>query len=822
MPRWRARPVLSGALRAIVILVPVVLAIGAAFTLANVLPDPSGAAATLAWWLAIITVTIATVVVARRAARRLLPLGVLYRLSLVFPDHAPSRFKLAARAWSTRRLGRLVAEARESGVGSNDATAAAELLVTMIAALGNHDARTRGHSERTRAYADLLADEMGLSDDDRDRLRWAALLHDVGKLAVSPAILGKDGKPDDAEWAELRRHPDLGYELARPLHPFLGGYAETILHHHERIDGSGYPRGLVGEEINLGARIVAVADAFDAMTASRSYQPPRHPDVARRELAYRAGTQFDAAVVRALLNISIGRIRWVMGPLAVLGAIPAMGSFRQLGSAAGTVGTVAASLVVLATIGPFTSPTAPAPAPAAVLGVEQAAPGIVVDVATAPDADPASVAIAAAPGFGVATAGDDGTIVFVAPPDAEGTASISYRVCTYDGRCKVGLLEVEMAPGRPPELGAAPPGVVQLVPGDVPSALGRELPAATTTTTTAPTTTTTAPTTTATSSTTTTTLALATVPPPSSTVAAPTPTAPATTTTTTTTTPPTTTTTTTTATAPPSTTTTVTTVPTSTTTTTAPTTTTTAPPPTTTTTTAPTSTTTTTTTAPPPTTTTTTAPTSTTTTTTTAPPPTTTTTTTTTSPPSGPGDPPRAEDDDATVAEDGFVVIDVLVNDRADDLASLRIVIDKAPDDGTAEVVAGAILYTPAPDFNGNDHFRYEICDPFDQCDKAQVRVTVTPVNDPPAAQDDAGEARLDRQLRVDVLANDDDPDGDRLTITAVSDSSVLGGTVVILGTDVGYLPPLGWTGEPDSFTYTVSDGNGGTDTATVRITLLS
>ena len=125
----------------------------------------------------------------------------------------------------------------------------------------------------------------------------------------------------EEEWDEVRKHPELGDRLVAPIKEFLDPWGDTVLHHHERWDGSGYPQGLVGEQINYGARIVAVADAYDAMTARRSYQPARSARDALRELSTHAGTQFDPTVVRAFLGISASRIRRLMGPLAMLALI---------------------------------------------------------------------------------------------------------------------------------------------------------------------------------------------------------------------------------------------------------------------------------------------------------------------------------------------------------------------------------------------------------------------------------------------------------------------------------------------------------------------
>src|SRR5205807_10372018 len=171
-------------------------------------------------------------------------------------------------------------------------------------ALTAHDRRTRGHSERVRALSELIAEELHLAPEERDRLRWASLLHDCGKVTVDSRILNKPGPLDEEEWAIMRRHPEEGARIAFPLRDWLGEWSLAIAQHHERWDGHGYPRGLTGEEISLAARIVAVADAFDVMTSARSYQGPMSTAAARTELTAMAGAQFDPAVVRAFLLVS--------------------------------------------------------------------------------------------------------------------------------------------------------------------------------------------------------------------------------------------------------------------------------------------------------------------------------------------------------------------------------------------------------------------------------------------------------------------------------------------------------------------------------------
>jgi len=157
------------------------------------------------------------------------------------------------------------------------------------------------HSETVGRYAELMARELGLSEPRVGRVRLAGLLHDVGKVGVPDAILLKPGKLTDEERKVIIRHPELGAQILE--HPSLADVQAWVLAHHERPDGTGYPRGLFGPELPLEARIVAVADAYEAMTSDRSYRDAIGHAAARAELERCAGTQFDAAVVRAFLAV---------------------------------------------------------------------------------------------------------------------------------------------------------------------------------------------------------------------------------------------------------------------------------------------------------------------------------------------------------------------------------------------------------------------------------------------------------------------------------------------------------------------------------------
>jgi HD-GYP domain-containing protein (c-di-GMP phosphodiesterase class II) len=175
-------------------------------------------------------------------------------------------------------------------------------LLGMAAALEPRDPCTRGHSERVGAWGRRLAGALGLPADQVDIVAQAGRLHDIGKIGVPEAVLRKRGPLDHDEWAIVRNHPLVGSQIVAPFE-FLSIGATVIRHHHERWDGSGYPDGLTGADIPLGARIVAVADVFDALTSDRPYRPALPCAAALAHLTAEAGRTLDADVVAALLGL---------------------------------------------------------------------------------------------------------------------------------------------------------------------------------------------------------------------------------------------------------------------------------------------------------------------------------------------------------------------------------------------------------------------------------------------------------------------------------------------------------------------------------------
>jgi HD-GYP domain-containing protein (c-di-GMP phosphodiesterase class II) len=178
----------------------------------------------------------------------------------------------------------------------------------LVQAVDIKDGYTRGHSERVGQASVLIARELGMDERRVEVIRFAGILHDVGKLGVPTRLLRKDGPLTPEERRVIELHPEYGHEITRGI-SFLGEARSAILHHHERIDGSGYPYGLAGRQIPEPARVVAVADAFDAMTSTRSYSRARPVEVALAELQRCAGTHFDPRMVTALVRV-IDREGW--------------------------------------------------------------------------------------------------------------------------------------------------------------------------------------------------------------------------------------------------------------------------------------------------------------------------------------------------------------------------------------------------------------------------------------------------------------------------------------------------------------------------------
>ena len=195
---------------------------------------------------------------------------------------------------STKNLTRLYEDLRSTYMRT---------IKVLAHAIDARDHYTHSHSENVAKYAVLVAEEMDLPIDQIEMIREACELHDLGKIGVEDSILGKPSALSDKEWENIKRHPMIGAQILEPL-TFLGGVTDLVKQHHERYDGTGYPQGLKGEEILLGARIINLVDAYEAMRAARSYRKePFTKEKAVAEIKKNSGTQFDPRVVEAFLRV---------------------------------------------------------------------------------------------------------------------------------------------------------------------------------------------------------------------------------------------------------------------------------------------------------------------------------------------------------------------------------------------------------------------------------------------------------------------------------------------------------------------------------------
>jgi HD-GYP domain-containing protein (c-di-GMP phosphodiesterase class II) len=220
-------------------------------------------------------------------------------------------FLLIVRLWATERRRRKALSA------TYEVTVEA-----LAAAIEAKDHTTGGHIERVRRLGLLLAREVAPREAANPQMAYGFLLHDIGKLAVPDAILRAPGRLTDEQWALMRGHPEEGVRMLESV-PFLDQALDVVRHHHERWDGGGYPDGLRGEEIPLWARIFAVVDALDAMTADRPYRPRRPYEDALAEIARNSGTQFDPAVAAALERLDPATVTPLLEPTQVLELVAA-------------------------------------------------------------------------------------------------------------------------------------------------------------------------------------------------------------------------------------------------------------------------------------------------------------------------------------------------------------------------------------------------------------------------------------------------------------------------------------------------------------------
>ncbi|MGA8309143.1 MAG: HD domain-containing phosphohydrolase [Terriglobales bacterium] len=213
------------------------------------------------------------------------------------------RLKLENRAYQTSLESLVAARTEQLRKAIVDLERSYDITLEALGdALDKKDAETEGHSKRVTAFTIAIARAMGLSKDQIAVIARGAFLHDIGKMAIPDAILRKPGKLTPDEILIMQEHCYHGYEILKKI-PFLGEAAEIVYAHQERYDGTGYPRGLKGEQIPLGARMFSVADTLDAITSDRPYRPAQSLTAARIEIEKWSGRQFDPAVVKVFLEM---------------------------------------------------------------------------------------------------------------------------------------------------------------------------------------------------------------------------------------------------------------------------------------------------------------------------------------------------------------------------------------------------------------------------------------------------------------------------------------------------------------------------------------
>jgi diguanylate cyclase (GGDEF)-like protein/putative nucleotidyltransferase with HDIG domain len=214
--------------------------------------------------------------------------------------------RAVTRLASARSLGGGRVECGDPPADGEEGRRNGDVVAALAEALLERDRYTGEHSESVVELVERVARGLALSDHDVDAIKAAALLHDIGKVAIPDQILNKPGSLNEEEWTVMREHPVIGERILRAI-PGMGKIARTVRHEHERFDGSGYPDGLAGADIPIGARIILACDAYHAMTSDRPYRKAMSHGEAIRELAAGAGSQFDPAVTEVLIGTLYGR-----------------------------------------------------------------------------------------------------------------------------------------------------------------------------------------------------------------------------------------------------------------------------------------------------------------------------------------------------------------------------------------------------------------------------------------------------------------------------------------------------------------------------------
>ena len=447
-PAWASRTGLSSLVTALAYILPIVAAIGFVVVANAIVDPPITPGEVVTWWLIMIGGAFVSALVVERLTKRLLPLAAFLRLGLAFPETAPSRLSLALKSRTTAQIRRRLE--RGSLIDASTPQEGAEQLVSLTAALSVHDRLTRGHAERVLEYSSLIAEQMELERADRIRLDWAALLHDVGKFDVDPDILTKRSRLTSFEWESVTEHATSGGQHLEAMRPWLQGWADAPVHHHEHFDGSGYPEALSGDQISLAGRIVSVADAYDVMTSNQSYTPAMSAADALIELQANSGSQFDPRVVHAFASLTsaqaeppLGRIGWraAFGPGAFgIRAVAVLGA----GAVAALIGLVGGQFGWQ----PPESLAFEDFLPTSVAGVEDET--IEIELATNRDVDEFNIDSIDGP----ATAEIDDTTLIIEPePNANGTVTVIVTACGGGGCDTTTIVAEVVAVNDPPLAG---------------------------------------------------------------------------------------------------------------------------------------------------------------------------------------------------------------------------------------------------------------------------------------------------------------------------------------------------------------------------------
>ena len=299
--QWKARPIVAALLRALAAGSPVVVGYVCA-SLAGASLHPAGR---WAWWLAVLGCALGAGWLTFLATARLKLLAVLYELDLAFPGKAPERWEILSQP---REAGR----ARSLPGSPKSINSAAAGVLAMALALPRHDPGASRHPHRIVAYTDLIARRMRIPDTDRERLKWAALGHGLGKLLIDPDLLRKRGALTAVEQQTWETYPARSLRLLGPMLPWLEESATAIESHGENWDGSGFPEHESGEQIPISARILAVAISLDLLTTGAGAM---NHERARRLIAAASANDFDPRVVRSFLQIPLRTLRAAAGSL---------------------------------------------------------------------------------------------------------------------------------------------------------------------------------------------------------------------------------------------------------------------------------------------------------------------------------------------------------------------------------------------------------------------------------------------------------------------------------------------------------------------------